>query len=890
MTAKRFEQFVRELERYAKAHPAQYKLKVALLAFAGYAYVFAVLGAVIALTVGCFVLIKDGSGGHALLFKVGIALIILATVIVRALWVRLEPPAGIEIQREHAPRLFLLIDKIRNALGTPAFHHVLIVNELNAAVVQVPRLGIFGWQRNYLLLGLPLLLTFTPAQFRAVLAHEFGHLGRQHSRFFTWIYRARVTWSQLLQEMTTRQHWASFVFTKFLGWYAPFFNAYSFVMAREQEYEADRNAAHLVGPHCMKDTLASLSVVGRLLREPFWSSLDRRNRETADPPEAYLHDLAHTILVPAYRELIPRFFREAMHEKTGYADTHPSLADRLAALTKLPAKTAPDSASSAIPQLLGTGQDHAAHYYLGKTCDDLCEQLNREWAEHIKETWRQKYDEKQAAQARVVELWEKSIAESLSEDELWEYATKTDLLDGATAAIPLFRQLLDRSLDHAGANFALGRLLLAQGDPAGLERLERAGSKDPEAFLAASALAEEFLIRTGQAQEAAKYREQAMKRCELLLKVEEERQHIEPDDVFLPHDLSREETRNLANALSALPQIGEAYLMRKQVRVMPAIPAYVLVVIPRYRWYEWREDAKNEALLAKLSQEIALPSNTYILVLESQIKRQWKKKALKCIPPLPLQSRAGGTTTATASTSSTVELPSLTASWFFQIKRRWPEFAVVIVVLAVYVSYATHPEPNCTDRPIGVAGKLEAQSTLYLVPIGDFPQTTLSRLTAHYTNTWRIPVTTLPPLPLDESLWDPSRNQLVAERVIERMKQQSAELAAQPDAIVIGVTAQDMYREQSSWQYAFSHREGGRYAVVSSARMHPRTLPLHVPHGSWLSLDQRDEDLALCRLTKMVGKNVGLLYYRLAMSDDPTSMLYKNIGGPDDLDRITERF
>jgi hypothetical protein len=40
-------------------------------------------------------------------------------------------------------------------------------------------------------------------------------------------------------------------------------------------------------------------------------------------------------------------------------------------------------------------------------------------------------------------------------------------------------------------------------------------------------------------------------------------------------------------------------------------------------------------------------------------------------------------------------------------------------------------------------------------------------------------------------------------------------------------------------------------------------------------------------------KNVGLLYYRLAMSHDPTSMLYKNIGGSDDLDRIDriiERF
>ena len=640
MTEQRFEQLVLQLEGYAKAHPARYKAKVALLAFAGYAYVLAVLGTVIALTIGCFILIKDGSGGHAFLLKVGIALIILAAVIIRALWVRLEPPTGIELRREDAPRLFLLIDKIRNALGTPAFHHVLIVNELNAAVVQVPRLGVFWWQRNYLLLGLPLMLTFTPAQFRAVLAHEFGHLGRQHGRFSCWIYRARVTWWRLLQEMTARKHWASFVFTKFLAWYAPFFNAYSFVMAREQEYEADRNAARLVGPHCMKDTLAALAVVGGLLRESFWPSLEQRNREAATPPKTYFQDLAGAMQAPAHRERAQALFGEALREQTGYADTHPSLADRLAALDKVPAKKGAPATSPSIPQLLGLHEDSAARYYLGQTCDELSGELNREWAEQTKDAWKQTYDEKQKTQTRMLELREKSSAGELTEEELWEYATTVESLEGGEAAVPLLRQLVDRSPDHVSANFALGRLLLAQGDRTGLERLELATAKDRDAFLSAAALAEEFLIRTGQYEEAAGYRERAMQRRELLSRAEEERQWITPYDTFLPHDLSREAARSLANELSALEEIGEAYFVRKQVRVMPEVPAYVLIVIPTYRWYEWREEKKNERLLTRLSQDITLPSHTYIIVLESQIKRQWKKKALRLIPALRLTPRS----------------------------------------------------------------------------------------------------------------------------------------------------------------------------------------------------------------------------------------------------------
>ena len=172
---------------------------------------------------------RDGGSSHLSSIKLLFGLGVLAAIILRAFWVRFTPPTGYEVYREDTPRLFLLIDKLTTALGTPPFHHVLIVNELNAAVVQRPRLGIFGWYQNYLLLGLPLMLAMTPAQFRAVLAHEFGHLGHAHGRFSGWIYRTRMVWSRLLEELRAHDHWGSVLFTKFLNWYAPFFNAYSFV-------------------------------------------------------------------------------------------------------------------------------------------------------------------------------------------------------------------------------------------------------------------------------------------------------------------------------------------------------------------------------------------------------------------------------------------------------------------------------------------------------------------------------------------------------------------------------------------------------------------------------------------------------------------------------------
>jgi hypothetical protein len=42
-------------------------------------------------------------------------------------------------------------------LKTASIHEVLVTPEFNASIAQVPRLGVFGWHRNYLRIGLPLM-------------------------------------------------------------------------------------------------------------------------------------------------------------------------------------------------------------------------------------------------------------------------------------------------------------------------------------------------------------------------------------------------------------------------------------------------------------------------------------------------------------------------------------------------------------------------------------------------------------------------------------------------------------------------------------------------------------------------------------------------------------
>ena len=87
---------------------------------------------------------------------------------------------------------------------------------------------------------------------------------------------------------------------------------------------------------------------------------------------------------------------------------------------------------------------------------------------------------------------------------------------------------------------------------------------------------------------------------------------------------------------------------------------------------------------------------------------------------------------------------------------------------------------------------------------------------------------------------------------------------------MIGITAADLYNPEQAWGYAFSNRRPPRFAVVSPARM----------DRGCLGIVRVNDERRLLRLRKMIGKNIGVLYYQLPLSTNPRSLLYGSIGGP----------
>ena len=77
-----------------------------------------------------------------------------------------------------------------------------------AYVCEVPRLGLLGWNRIYLVLGFPYLLALTPEELEGVVAHELAHVARRHGAGFAGVRGSLARWQQLDTHLDERQHWS----------------------------------------------------------------------------------------------------------------------------------------------------------------------------------------------------------------------------------------------------------------------------------------------------------------------------------------------------------------------------------------------------------------------------------------------------------------------------------------------------------------------------------------------------------------------------------------------------------------------------------------------------------------------------------------------------------
>jgi predicted Zn-dependent protease len=136
---------------------------------------------------------------------------------------------------------------------------------------------------------------------------------------------------------------------------------------------------------------------------------------------------------------------------------------------------------------------------------------------------------------------------------------------------------------------------------------------------------------------------------------------------------------------------------------------------------------------------------------------------------------------------------------------------------------------------------------------------------------WRV---RMEPDFLAEAAFDPNRGQLNADTLLATLARRYPVSGAQ--TVIVGLTDFDMFRGlEPDLRFVFSTRARSGYAVVSAARMGQGLLE------RVLRRDRKEE-----RVRKMVERNVGVLFYKLQLRPDSSSLLRDEIGGVDDIDEM----
>ncbi|MBW3570337.1 MAG: M48 family metallopeptidase [Gemmatimonadetes bacterium] len=592
------------LTEYARLHPRLYRARVAGLAVLGYAYLFGAIIVLAALVAGAVWMILNNVGAWAAI-KLGFPVAVLTWMVGKSLWVRFVPPEGLEITRGEAPELFAEIERVRTAMRAPRVHKVLVTDDFNAGVNQYPRLGILGWYRVYLTLGLPLMGGMPLDEFRAVLAHEFGHVSRAHGRFGAWIARVRWTWMRLMRELEQKNHWAQSLFSRFFSWYAPYFEAYTAVLSRSEEYEADRMAQGVSGG-AAGPSFCRMEITARYLQRAFWPEVFGGTLAELRPPSHVHVRLLDAVRGAHEHASAAEWLAEGLRQPTRATDSHPATLERLNALGLKPA----------MPHAF---EQSAAEALLGARVEPLAHRLTHAWRQQVEGYWLDQHRRSRELAARLDALAEKEAAGTLTREEAGERVWLTAQLHGDRVAVPMARALLDAEHEDATIHYLLGRALADENDLAALPHLERALTLDHEFTPPACAAAADLMARLGREDDSREYVRRIEAYHQRLACAQRERspQALSPRDRFLPHGLDEEQLAAVREAV-AVRGVKAAYLVRREVHHFPELPCFVVALAPGTRV---GLPGETQRLVDRVADEVSLPGTCIVLVLEATQRR-----------------------------------------------------------------------------------------------------------------------------------------------------------------------------------------------------------------------------------------------------------------------------
>lgn len=640
MTHEQLEQFIQKIERHYRHHRWKLKLSLRFWLLLGYGVFLGscllLLGSgALAFFLGTIV---PGDGSWVLLILGAILFALGVSTLVGLATAKTSPMEGFTVDRTTAPPLFEILDQLREELGSPPFDEVKLIREFSACVQQIPRLGVFGWSQYQLGFSANLLDVLTPQEIRAVLAHELAHFSRRHVSFGTHAYQVRRLWMELFQGIAEGKKFSDFpsmvkLFSWFLAWYLPRFNAYALVMSRQEEFEADHVAAQLAGREAIGSSLWKLGCFHQALQEKFWPAIWRQAATHPTPPEDVIFQLREFLQQPQDPVDQNRWTKTNCQEITDWFNTHPCFIDRIQHVGLCGEEYRREQFPSASA---GPGLE----YYLPHMGSDCLSALSRNWSDEAAREWNNQHRLAQAhlhaTEKRKTLSFPKSAenpsdttagtqpvtGKAVESTEMWDEIMQSFREAGFAGTEEKLRAFVEQNPQHSFANLLLGQELVAQGNLEGTQYLQRilAGCEERLIPQAAELLAD-YYRREGNLEAMREVRLQVDRFDKHMEEARHAESNITPKDTFLPHALSSEQQTAVITRLEGDPELWSAWLVQKPIPHFPDRKVFLLAVQTEPRRFRGSSEEKDQLLVKRLTGQIHLPGRLLILSRSGTLAR-----------------------------------------------------------------------------------------------------------------------------------------------------------------------------------------------------------------------------------------------------------------------------
>lgn len=240
-------------------------------------------------------------------------------------------PQGVRLPAFAAGALHDQIAAMSARFGGVRIDSVWITADMNAAVLQRPRWGLAGPMQTHLLIGLPLTHSVSPRQLSAVLAHEFGHLTVQRIGGAAWARHLFAWWFRVSDALAEQWPCCAALIDR---WTRPEVH-WAVELSHVDEFEADAEAARMVGAETVADALVELALKERFLCQDYWCKVLQQSEVRSKPLIRPYRDMALGMTTgfkaPASASLVMSCLCDASADDDG-GRMHPTVRERLEAL------------------------------------------------------------------------------------------------------------------------------------------------------------------------------------------------------------------------------------------------------------------------------------------------------------------------------------------------------------------------------------------------------------------------------------------------------------------------------------------------------------------------------------------------------------------------------